>query len=92
MSRSKRMLERIEELLRQVREMEAGGDLDGLLVVEGEKLLKAVYEEALSERVEATAAQAAFSPCGVPGVRRRRRPSKRGAPAADQDGAGRGPV
>jgi len=92
MSRSKRMLERFEGLLRKVREMEAGGDLDGLLAQEGGRILKAIYEEALAERVEATAQQAAFSPCALSGVRRRRRPPKRGASASGPDDSGRGSV
>ncbi|MCX7013866.1 MAG: hypothetical protein NTW86_15165 [Candidatus Sumerlaeota bacterium] len=92
MSRSKRILERFEGLLRGVREMEAGGDLDGLLTREGDKILKTIYEEALAERVEITAEQAASSPCAVPAVRGGRRAQERGASASDQDGARPDPV
>jgi len=88
MSSKQRTVQRVEELLRKVREMEPGGDLDRLILDELEELNKVIYESALQERANAAADPADFSPSGLPGVRRGPIPSQRDAPPNDQDAQG----
>lgn len=61
MSRS-RCEVKLQELMRKVRELKPGGDLEGLLEEEIEELRKLVYEEAVSERESQASDSEAFSP------------------------------
>lgn len=62
----KRSVEQMEELFEKVRAMKRGGDLEGLLTEEIEKVKRLIYEEALEERGKLSASsEADFSPSGM---------------------------
>lgn len=61
MSRS-RCEVKLQELMRKVRELKPGGDLEGLLEDEIEELRKMVYEEAVAERESPASDSGAFPP------------------------------
>jgi len=89
MSRQQRIVQQVEVLMERVRSMKPGGDLDGLIIEEIERLNKVVYEQALAERSQA-ATKAAFPPCGVSGVRLETDTPARGSASADKDAQGSG--
>ena len=67
----KRSVEQMEELFEKVRAMKRGGDLEGLLVEEIEKVKRLIYEEALEERGKlAASSEADFSPSDMSTLRR----------------------
>ena len=62
--------ELLGQLMRKVRLLEPGGDLEGLLEEGASQLKQALYEEAAVERQQVEdASPASFSPCGLPSVR-----------------------
>lgn len=92
MSCSRRIEEGVEAMMKKVRDMEAGGDLDGLVVGEIDKLKRLLYEEAMDQREQTTADKAAFSPSGLPAMRDDEDKEMRPAPAPDSDRDGPGRV
>jgi hypothetical protein len=58
---------RLEALMKRVEEMEAGGDLEGLLERETAELKQAVYASAIERRQQA-ADRADFPPSALPEV------------------------
>ena len=82
----KRSQEQMEELFEKVRAMKRGGDLEGLLVEEIEKVKSLIYEEALEERKKlAASSEADFSPSGLSPLRPRRDTANGEADADDSD-------
>ena len=59
--------EKLETMMNKVRQMPAGGDLEGLLEEQIAELKTLLYEQALEQRKQATASDpAAFHPSGLP--------------------------
>jgi hypothetical protein len=62
--------EMLLEIMRKVRELKPGGDLEGLLEDGAAELKQALYEEALAERQAVDDSQPeSFSPSGLPALR-----------------------
>lgn len=63
-------VEAMEAAMERVRQMPVGGDLEGLIEEELERITAAFYEQTLGQRQQCLGEQAEDSPpCGLPPVR-----------------------
>ena len=89
---SRRIQASVEAMMKKVEAMEDGGDLDGLIVGEIDKLKRLLYQEALARREARAAEKAAFSPSGMSEVLEGEDAKGRASPAQDSDDHGPGRV